>query len=196
MPTARAVWNSPQQTGVSVYVANTANITGTTLNETVWTSWNNVTTTTAASTIILDAQWNSWNHAYEETREEALARDLAETAWREADARRAREFREAKDRALELLGMVLSADQMASYREKGWFEVRGSKGRRWRIRANSVAGNVDLMPEIGEVREATLCCHPREQLPAPDVHLAQMLALVTDEDEFMRVANVHHRRAA
>ena len=102
----------------------------------------------------------------------------------------------ARTRAEELLLSLLSEEQAASYRERGWFEVRGSKGGRWRIRNRGQSGNVDLMPEIGEEREATYCAHPPDGLPDADAHVAQMLALVTDEEAFLRVANCHYRRPA
>ena len=38
--------------------------------------------------------------------------------------------------------------------------------------------------------------HPPDSLPDADAHLAQMLALVTDEEKFLRVANCHYRRPA
>lgn len=190
-----------QQAGGAVYIAgNGNNTTGTagTLNDVVWSNWQYVGTTTTA--IMFQPTWESWNNTYQETREQCAERQRREREIREdAEAllrSQRQEYDKARERALELLGTVLTVEQMASYREKGWFEVRGSKGRRWRIRANGVAGNVDLMPEIGQVREATYCAHPPQALPAPDVHLAQMLALVTDEDEFVRVANVRYRRAA
>jgi hypothetical protein len=91
---------------------------------------------------------------------------------------------------------LLSDEQAVSYRENGWFEVRGSRGGRWRIRNRGQAGNVDLMPEIGEVREASYCCHPPGGLPDADAHAAQMLHLVTDEDGFRRTANLAYGRAA
>jgi hypothetical protein len=52
------------------------------------------------------------------------------------------------------------------------------------------------MPEIGEIREASYCCHPPDGLPDADAHVAQMLHLVTDEEGFRRTANLTHGRAA
>ena len=40
------------------------------------------------------------------------------------------------------------------------------------------------MPEIGNERDVSYCCHPPGQLPNADAHVAQMLHLVTDEDDF------------
>jgi hypothetical protein len=107
---------------------------------------------------------------------------------------RDREGAVAHSRAREVLLSLLTDEQAASYAEKGWFEVRGSRGGRWRIRARGQAGNVDLMPEIGDEREASFCCHPPGGLPDADAHLAQMLHLVTDEDGFRRTANLAYRR--
>jgi hypothetical protein len=173
---------------------------------------------TTATTILLP-QWGSWNAQYEETAElkaaweagraerEAVARER-EAAWEAGRAEREAVAREreaayqrrqavraaASSRAAELLLSLLSEQQARSYTEHGWFEVRGSKGGRWRIRNQGQAGNVDLMPEIGNERDATFCCHPPGNLPAADAHLAQMLHLVTDEDGFRRIANVAYRR--
>lgn len=177
-----------------------ATITPVTLS-TTWVNWNlaysgTLTMGTGGTVLMLPATWTAWNSAYTETaeqrglRERQQARYQAEQAeWHEARLR-------ASDRAAELLASLLTDEQMASYRDKGWFEVRGSRGGRWRIRNRGQSGNVDLMPEIGDERLATYCAHPPEGLPAGDAHLAQMLALVTDEDAFRRVANLHYRRAA
>jgi hypothetical protein len=97
-------------------------------------------------------------------------------------------------RAQQLLMSLLNDEQARDYREHGWFEVRGSSGGRWRIRNRGQAGNVDLMPEIGNEREASFCCHLPYGHPDADSHVAQMFALVTDEDDFRRTANVSYTR--
>jgi hypothetical protein len=178
-----------------------------------WSAWNTVLVTgsTAASQAgtagygITVGQWSSWNTAYEETAEQQAAREEAQAeAGRQAAERREElnaryeqerlEREQAKARALELLRSLLTGEQWASYQENGWFEVRGSKGGRWRIRNRGQSGNVDLMPEIGGERDASYCAHPPGMLPDPDAHAAQMLALVTDEEMFVRTAIVHYRR--
>lgn len=180
-------------------------LTGTSISMTaVWQAWNNTTTLagtggTYTATWEYTLTWPAWNTAAEETREERETREQAAAENRAAAAAREQEriqTREAaKTRALELLSFCLTPAQMTTYREKGWFEVRGSRGRRWRIRARGQSGNVDLMPEIGDERLASYCAHPPGQLPDADAHLAQMLALVDDEDGFERVANVQWRAA-
>jgi hypothetical protein len=82
----------------------------------------------------------------------------------------------------------LSEDQQRTYLEHESIEVVGSAGGRYLIRSG-VVGNIAWMNEQGE-RGGTLCCHPvDERLPLADIMLAQMLALVTDEESFVRLAN-------
>lgn len=171
-----------------------------------WAGWNQsyasgtigFTTTTATACISNGATWVSWNTPVQESEDQQREREerarLAAERWAAEDAERKAVQGAANARALELLRSMVSEQQWADYQAKGWFEVRGSRGRRWRIRKSGQSGNVDLMPETGEVREASFCAHPRDWLPNADAHLAQMLALVTDEEEFVRVANVHHGR--
>lgn len=191
--------------------------TGTTVTmaDTAWTSWNSAVATTAGSLafnyststayVSTGTQWVTWNTAYQETEEQRAEREerdrevrerlrerQAETEARAAEQRLERE--QAESRALELLRSLLSDEQWESYQDKGWFEVRGPSGRRWRVRNRGQAGNVDLMPEIGEERDATYCAHPPGSLPDADAHAAQMLALVTDDEAFIRTANVRWRR--
>jgi GAF domain-containing protein len=195
---------------------NTAYVTtsGTTSVPVTWQSWN--TSYTAGNPVSYGSgsistsgmtlnQWTYWNGDREETAEEHAEREAARVELRrlqeERDAERLRraeeqrlERNQARDRARELLRSLLSDAQWASYEENGWFEVRGSRGGRWRIRDRGQSGNVDLMPEIGDERDATYCAHPPGGLPDADAHIAQMLALVTDEEAFVRVANVRYRR--
>lgn len=149
--------------------------------------------------------WGTWNTVYEETQEQKLAREAADRQRLDAQIERNRQRMErvaeeqrraaqADARAEELLLAMLTGEQAATRREHGWFEVRGSRGHRFRIRPGLYA-NVDRMPDIGDERELSLCAHPYG-VPDADAHLAQMLALVTDEDAFLAVANVHYRRPA
>jgi hypothetical protein len=186
-----------------------------TMGDQAWAAWNvSVTSTTGSlalnyptgSAWVSDgSSWVTWNTAYQETEDEQAARETREAELRAGWERRRQEQaaeaavlraeREAANaRALELLLSVLTPEQRASYLDEGWFEVRGSRGGRWRIRNRGQSGNVDLMPEIGEERDATYCAHPPGSLPNADAHLAQMLALVTDEEKFVATANVHYRR--
>lgn len=198
--------------GATAWIAwngTTCSTTATTNNLT-WQSWNTSTTgnvalynTTTSTISWVQPNWTSWNTSYEETAEQKAARERARAERLAAEERRCEEQQEAarlrleaEARAKGLLRSLLSDEQWASYTGRGWFEVTGSSGRRWRIRDRGQSGNVDLMPEIGDERDATLCAHPPGCLPAADAHVAQMLALVTDDEAFERVANVHWRNPA
>lgn len=106
---------------------------------------------------------------------------------REQAEERRRQHREAEERAEALLLSFLSEEQQHSYHGGQWFEVVGSAGGRYRIR-QGVVGNVDWLNEYGAAG-GSLCCHPIAGLPIPDVMLAQMLALITDEEAFVRLSN-------
>lgn len=212
-PEKREAFEAGAQMWVSWNNGYTASsTTGSTLilGDQAWGAWNVVYSGTAGngyafssttgSTIGGTVTWSTWNSAYQETEDERLEREERQrqmAAERQArwDAEEKARL-EANARALGLLRSLLSDEQWASYQEKGCFEVRGSSGRRWRIRDRGQSGNVDLMPEIGEERAATYCAHPPGGLPTADAHAAQMLALVTDDEAFLRTANLHWRRAA
>lgn len=96
----------------------------------------------------------------------------------------------AADAARELLLSFLSVQQQADYNRGGYFYVISSAGRRWRIRNAGPSGNVDLMAGLEETSvKATYCFHPSCAWPHEQAYLAQMLALVTDEDSVLDVAN-------
>ena len=102
----------------------------------------------------------------------------------------------ATDRAEELLFSLLTDEQAESYRRDGSFVVIGSHGGRYRI-TRGVSGNILWLPEGSEQPYARLCAHPtmaESWLPTPDVQVAQLLALITDEREFVNRANIHSGR--
>jgi hypothetical protein len=190
----------------------------------IWQSWNQATSpgsvsayywsptwdqwvANATSTSAVTTTWYGWNQNYQETREQAEQRkeQMRQQVERNRERQRALDaereaYRAARQaasaRAEELLLSLLTDEQAACYTENGYFEVRGSSGGRWRIRNRGQMGNVDLMPEIGDVRLSSYCCHPPDNLPDADAHAAQMLHLVTDEDGFKRTANVTYMGAA
>jgi len=97
----------------------------------------------------------------------------------------------AESRAVDLLVRMLPPEQVEVYRREGHFDIVGSHGTRYRIRPGTV-GNVAWLDAEGR-QGGLLCAHPASShgLPTPDVHLAQMLVLQTDEREFLRIANLH-----
>jgi hypothetical protein len=105
----------------------------------------------------------------------------------------------ATDRATTILRELLTPQQRADFERDRAFQVVGSAGGLYRIRYGT-AGNVEWW-EPGSPSEVAgvLCAHPDMWdgvgwLPTPDVMLAQMLALTTDEPGFVRTANVHRGR--
>lgn len=98
----------------------------------------------------------------------------------------------AQSRAIDLLLTILPPEQHQRYRENEIIEVVGSHGNLYRIYPGSV-GNVHWIKSDGTVG-GRLCAHPDMVdgwLPNADIALAQMLALQTNEAEFVRKANVH-----
>jgi hypothetical protein len=116
----------------------------------------------------------------------------------EAQARQAEELKERyarreaiNQRARELLVSCLTLAQRESLEKHAWFLViGGNSGKRYRIRTNSVMGNIDVMAGKRSDRvEARLCCHCQGNIPESDQHLAQKLALEYDEARFLSIAN-------
>lgn len=121
---------------------------------------------------------------------------------RRIEARRVEETRQrtserdtASQRAKDLLMTLLNEQQRESYEHTCSFEIIGSLGTRYRINRGT-NGNVEWLTPDGE-SGGRLCAHPtmvEHWLPMPDVHAAQMLALMTDEAAWLRLANVHAGR--
>jgi len=113
----------------------------------------------------------------------------------------------ATARARETLFRFLTPAQREQYESTGRFEVIGSAGGRYSIGPGS-QGNVHWLDDDGTFL-GELCAHPteladaahpheeyryRRMIPEPDVHLAQMLHLLTDERGWVDTANVHSGR--
>jgi hypothetical protein len=175
---------------------------------TTWQNWNQAWSTVGtASSISLNyatGGWIQWNTDYTEAQsatpvtDEVLARRRQEQAEAVERVRQQQEesrrlVEEVSRRAEELLVALLSDEQVSTWREHSYFTVRGSRsGALYRIR-RGISGNVDrMLPGQPGVPEVTFCAHP-PGIPAEDVCLAQMFLLVTDEEAFLRVANVHQR---
>lgn len=100
---------------------------------------------------------------------------------------------ESLKRAKDLLESAMDEEQRKEAAEKSQFRVRSSKGKMFRIRTTHASGNVEELDEHGEP-VARFCAHPRG-VPLGDQLLAQKLALETDEEAFLAVANCHWRRS-
>jgi hypothetical protein len=116
-----------------------------------------------------------------------LALILAETLAR-SNACTKRQLGEAEVRAQTLLDAWLSPAQLAQYNRNGYFEVTGSHSRTlYRIRRDRQM-NIDELDGRG-ARVAVWCFEPKGRLPIGDVMLAQKLALETDEQAALAIAN-------
>jgi hypothetical protein len=161
--------------------------------------------------VVAAKNWGDWNFVKQRTEDEQRAFEerelirLAQQAEAMENARIRREQHQAERaaaeaRAKELLMTILDAQQKRDVLQFGYFELISNKGKRWRIRLDSIGGNVDLMPDDvnDNVRVASYCAHPpvssSDPLPAPDHHIAQKLTLEADEESFTNVAYLHHRR--
>jgi uncharacterized membrane protein len=171
-----------------------------------WTSWN-YAYTTAGTTTAGSTTWITWNGQYQQdvaaqlteaqlAEREILRQRMEEARQRNYETMRREQEEEtrrataARERAEELLNEMLSDEQRQTRDQHNWFAVRGSaSGRIYRIGAG-VVNNVSRLSEDGTVRDQVLCAHPPD-IPDADAHLAQMLLLVTNEPEFVRIANKH-----
>ena len=128
------------------YWQNTATATTTLVVDQTWQYWNNQYIVGATDNYYIfnvPTYWQAWNTVYQETAEQRQAREEAAYAARMEAMRQTEERHRirvaANSRAEELLMSMLSEQQAADYTQHGWFEVRGSRGGRWRIR-NQGAG--------------------------------------------------------
>ena len=157
-----------------------------------WQNWVNSNAITTMQPTYADQIWGRWASSTPITYDPAVLRHDNERY--EAERRQRREEAQAaRTRARMLLGEFLDDGQKAELERHGRFHITGSKGRRYCIRATGQQGNVDLLDDKGGV-QATLCAHPRGYLPDGDAWLMQMVEIRHDEDNFLRVANVHRGR--
>lgn len=200
---------------------STANATTTTsyvqLNN-VWNSWNQGTAATGST--VLFNQWVVANNTVNVWRDNAWTQWQVVQPWpryqvnpavrapetpEQRQARAENLFRRVESyvkvpehvsaKAESTLLTLLSAEQVAEYKERRTFRVRGSRtGAEYRIRHGS-SGNVRRLDAEG-VEEAAFCAHPTMHdgigpLPHEDAMIMQALMLQCDEDAFLNLANVH-----
>lgn len=103
-----------------------------------------------------------------------------------------REREAARNRAQEFLLQHLTQEQQATLKKNGWFIVQGGRTKtKYRIRNNSIAGNIDVFDSKDKVTHR-LCGHASHVIPIGDQLLAQKMMLESSEDDFLRIANRHH----
>ena len=165
-------------------------VTTPTYSNLIWTNWANQTQT-LSTMYTAEHAWVTWNgQLYQQPApiyNNVYVRTPAQIA---ADDAAHEKRHVAMTRARSLLESVLSIEQREELKKHAHFHVCGSRGRRYRIKANGQSGNVELLDRNGRV-QGRFCAHPAGYLPDADAWLAQMLALETDEDRFLRIANVH-----
>lgn len=94
---------------------------------------------------------------------------------------------ECVERATLLLCENLTPAQAEEFRRTRAFTVHSKDGGRVYLVTYGTAGNVFEL-KAGK-RQTKFCIHPDEDVPVPDVMLAQKLMIETDEAAFRRVAN-------
>jgi len=162
--------------------------TSTSSNNTAWYAWNNSTGTSTTTAYIDEANevWERWTENQHSAHVQAQQQELArKRRIREARIRRMKELR-----AKRLLKQHLNEEQRAMLNDKDHFYMRAASGQLYRIR-NGRSGNVDVMHDESR-RQHSLCAHPNDYCPNYDTMLAQKLMLETNEEEFKRIANIHH----
>ena len=118
----------------------------------------------------------------------ALLIDLLSNRQAQVPAQR----RKVEQRAYTLLKEWLSPEQLARFESHRHFEVQGShSGKCYRIRDRRFM-NIDELNKDG-ARIAVWCFGPAGCLPIGDVMLAQKIALETDEQAALAVANRRHQ---
>lgn len=135
--------------------------------------------------LMLEMDAYSFQHLQERTY--GLAGDYdAPAAWMRVGCRLP--DAQAEARGQKLLCEWLSPAQRKQFDSGRCFEVMGQRtGRRYRIRLGTTY-NIDVLDSRGEVQQQ-ICFAPEGGLVAGDVMLAQKIALETDEEIALRVAN-------
>lgn len=187
--------------------------TGSTTSSTgdTWHTWTNNAVTASTNTV-----WETWTTVnHEVVRIEASNTDMRrlhraqplspaqrrqqqiDREWNayQAELRAQEAKREraaASARARELLFDNLTDQQRSDLKRDGFFFVPSKKaGRKYRLRKGR-AGNVDVIQNERILHR--LCAHPQLYVPDDDTRLAQKLMIEHQEDEFLRLANVHPAR--
>jgi hypothetical protein len=119
-----------------------------------------------------------------------LPRTQEDVAWRRESIEKARREREeAYDRAEALLLEHLDGEQAADWRDVRCFSVTAPSGRHYVIHDKESVNITRLNEDGSEEFRFCIVCDPEEALvPQPDLYLAQMLLLLTDEEAFERIA--------
>jgi len=124
-------------------------------------------------------------------RQERRDRENAEYARRQRE--KAERQQAATEKARELLISFLTPRQRREYAKDGTFRVKGTAGNWYRIQ-NHRDANVQYLARYNGKAISTLCVGPTysARLPVPDVALAQLFALTTNEFDMVKIANLYY----
>lgn len=170
--------------------------------ENAWGQWNQIGVAAQGGAVAMgdlnnalksvENAWTNWNDQWTPSQRRRIERENAErrnhTNQLQENQRRAQVM--AEERAMGIFLHTLTEEERASYEKEKCIYVRGNRGRRYRIRCAGQSGNVEWLDESGQMR-GKFCAHPGGYVPDPDAWLAQKLVLMTDEDSFLGIANVH-----
>lgn len=170
-------WTSASTTATTVWTAwsaaTTTNVTAASNVLNVWTSW--VDVTGAPGPVIV----NQAGYARQPTEEELEARRAEQQ--KQAEARET-----ARQRARSLLESMLDDMQREQFNKDGFFHVQTRDGEReYRL----APGRPPIRVKGEDGRRFSYCIHPTGGFNAEDVTISQFLMLVSDEEQFLRVAN-------
>lgn len=199
----------------SGYCSITHDGTGTTTNGT-WTTWTNVGTSTnevwtewstsSDSTTMNDSTWTVWidgQRVYHgasdhDPRPETEAEKRERLEWErkykaERDEREKKRLR-AQRRALLLFAGIVGRDAFANFRKRGYHEVFGHSGKRYRLVPGREIREMD--GNFGDKYSATLCVHSGHEylLPEMDILIQQLLLILSGEKGeslLVKMANRH-----
>lgn len=182
--TSNAVTYDPVwQRWVASYTGATTIAPGMVYVNGVWQNWVMLAPAANSYTILPNP---AWAEPAPETPEQIAAREARNVEHRERERVQFARAALIRDRAKALLHRVLSAAQTKDLAENGGFFVFAPSGKLYRIYQGS-HGNVDEIAPDG-TPIARFCVQP-SGVPAEDSMLAQMLFLLNQEEEFLRIAN-------
>jgi hypothetical protein len=177
------VWNT--------WSGNTASssTSTTTYTDTVWVTWTSDSTSTGNATATtssgyVNVVWNDWVEDTEVTPYEQVApveQDQSDDFWE----KKQKERKEAENKAVELLEVLIGKEQTKIYQETGRVFLKGKK-----FDYHIVKGSGFNIRKIEKNRVVDLCAHISKSIyPDTDNVVALLLALQDDEEGVLKLAN-------
>lgn len=198
-----STWTTTYRTTTSASTSDTV----------VWGTWTSGTvpasdfTYTTYTTKYMWAEWADQAKQQRETREQIRARQAQAEINRIESERKAKEFEEAKKQAeltaQKLLEDLITDEEMETYLKTGKVLVKGKKHDYILVKGSQAdvikidkGKVVDLKSYKGKVKGKSYCVHPVNQYSLPDTDkiVAMKIALETEEDRIMKMANARGDR--